>query len=49
MLSMQVIEMRGGYLYQHRPDIMPHGYLCDEELALWAAFQELRAERAKQT
>lgn len=49
MLSMQVIEMRGGYLYQHRPDIVPNGYLCDEELALWAAFHELRAERAAKT
>ena len=31
---MQLLEMRGGYLYQHRPDVIPQGYLTDEELAL---------------
>ena len=46
MLSMQVIEMRGGYLYQHRPDVVPTGYLSDDELSLWAAFYEIRAERS---
>ncbi len=35
--------MRGGYLYQHCPDIAPHGYLTPEELCLWAAFNERRA------
>lgn len=34
--------MRGGYLYQHRPDIIPHGRLTDEELALWAAYHNRR-------
>jgi hypothetical protein len=39
--------MRGGYLYQHRPDIIPQGFLTDEELGLWAAYFERReAERA---
>jgi hypothetical protein len=47
MLSMQMLELRGGYLYQHRPDVVPHGFLSDEELALWAAYYEIRAERAK--
>lgn len=46
MLSMQVIDMRGGYLYQHRPDIIPQGFLSDEELALWVAFNQIKAERA---
>jgi len=46
MLSMRVLDMRGGYLYQHRPDIIPHGYLCDEEIALWVAFNEIKAERS---
>ncbi len=34
--------MRGGYLYQHCPDIAPHGYLTPEEVFLWAAFNERR-------
>lgn len=34
--------MRGGYLYQHRPDVIPQGFMTDEELSLWVAFQERR-------
>lgn len=34
--------MRGGYLYQHRPDVMPQGFLTDEEVGLWAAFWEIK-------
>lgn len=38
--------MRGGYLYQHCPDIFPQGSLTDDEVALWAAYLERRnAER----
>ena len=47
MLCMQVLDMRGGYLYQHRPDLAPHDHLSDDELALWAAYYELRNERQK--
>lgn len=47
MLSMQVLDMRGGFLYQHRPDVMPYGFLSDDELVLWAAYYEARA--AQQT
>lgn len=39
---MKLLELRGGYLYQHRPDVMPHGMLTNEEVALWVAFHELR-------
>jgi hypothetical protein len=43
---MAVLEARGGYLYQHRPDLFPHGYLTMEEMSLWAAYTEIRnAER----
>lgn len=37
---MQLLELRGGYLYQHRPDVIPQGFLTDEEVALWAAYYE---------
>lgn len=30
----------GGFLYQHRPDVIPHGYVTPEELSLWAAYYE---------
>lgn len=39
---MRVLEMRGGYLYQHRPDVIPHGYMSDDEVALWAAYYARR-------
>lgn len=45
MASMQLCELRGGFLYQHRPDVMPQGFLTDEELALWSAFYEVKKER----
>lgn len=48
MLSMRMLELRGGYLYEHRPDVIPQGRLTDDEVALWAAYYEiLGAERAK--
>lgn len=37
---MTLLEARGGYLYQHRPDIMPGGFLTADEVALWAAYYE---------
>ena len=39
--------MRGGFLYQHRPDIIPQGYLTDEELTLWSAYYERKTAEAK--
>lgn len=39
---MALLELRGGYLYQHRPDVIPQGFLTDQEVALWAAFYEQR-------
>jgi hypothetical protein len=42
---MQVIEMRGGYLYQHRPDVITQGFVTDEEIALWAAYWEQRGAK----
>jgi hypothetical protein len=30
----------GGFLYQHRPDLFPEGYLTRVELVLWGLFFE---------
>ena len=38
--SMQLCEMRGGFLYQHRRDLFPHDFLTPEEISLWAAYYE---------
>lgn len=35
--------MRGGYLYQHCPDVAPNGYVTSEEVCLWVAYHERRA------
>lgn len=42
---MQLIERRGGFLYQHRPDLVPHGWMTPDELALWVAYYEQQRAR----
>ena len=44
---MQLLEMRGGYLYQHRHDVIPQGFLTDEELALWSAYYQRKNSEKK--
>lgn len=39
---MMLCERRGGWLHQLRPDIIPQGFLTDEEISLWAAFYARR-------
>jgi hypothetical protein len=43
------LDLRGGYLYEHRPDIIPQGYLTNEELAIWAAYYELKQRDGRHT
>lgn len=42
---MTLLEARGGYLYQNRPDLFPQGFLTNEELALWSAYYEMRRQK----
>jgi hypothetical protein len=37
-----MIEQRGGFLYQHRPDVIPEGYQTEQELMLWVAYYEMK-------
>ena len=39
---MTLIEQRGGFLYQHRPDVIPQGFMTEEELAFWVVYMERR-------
>ena len=39
---MALLDRRGGYLYEHRPDVIPQGFLTDEELMYWSAFYAMR-------
>jgi hypothetical protein len=43
---MRLLEMRGGYLYEHRPDLIPQGFLTDEEVALWAVYHDRRGKES---
>lgn len=47
MASMRLIDVRGGFLYQHRPDVIPQGFVTDEEIAFWSVYYERRAAEAK--
>lgn len=44
---MALLHLRGGFLYEHRPDVIPHGYLSDDEIALWCAWFEIKAREDK--
>lgn len=44
---MSMLAQRGGFIHQHRPDVIPHGYVTNEEIALWVAFYEERARAGK--
>ena len=39
---MVLLDRRGGYLYEHRPDVIPQGFLTGEELMCWSAFYAVR-------
>jgi hypothetical protein len=36
--------MRGGFLYQHRPDLFPQGWLTQDELVLWSLYYESKEQ-----
>lgn len=42
-----MIDKRGGFLYQHRPDLIPQGFVTEEEVTLWCAYYERRKTEAK--
>lgn len=42
---MALLDKQGGYLYQHRPDIIPQGFVTQEELSLWSAYYEMRQKK----
>jgi len=44
---MNMLEQRGGFLWQHRPDVIPQGYITDEEISLWTVYYERQAAAEK--
>jgi len=44
---MAMIDKRGGFLYEHRPDVIPQGFVTEEEVTLWCAYYERRKMEAK--
>ena len=45
---MRLLDVRGGYLYEHRPDIMPYGMRSADELCLWSAYYDRKASEQAQ-
>jgi len=35
---MILLDMRGGFLYEHKPSLFPEGEFTENELALWELF-----------
>jgi hypothetical protein len=33
-------DLRGGYLFEIRPDVFPDGFLTDDEIELWGRYYE---------
>jgi len=43
---MCLLELRGGYLYQHKPSLFPEGEITGTELLLWELhYRERNRER----
>lgn len=42
---MTLMYLRGGYLYEHRPDLIPHGRMTALEVELWDIFYREQAKR----
>lgn len=40
--TLALLHLRGGFLYEHRPDLFPEGYLTTDETALWCRFYDER-------
>lgn len=47
MATMAMIDKRGGFLYEHRPDVIPQGFVTEEEVTLWVAYYERKARESK--
>jgi len=42
---MALLDLRGGYLYQHRPSLFPAGELTGTEALLWELYYQDKNER----
>lgn len=44
---MSLLDIRGGYLYQHQPSLFPEGQITQTELALWELYYHDKQQRLK--
>lgn len=44
---MTLLDLRGGYLYQHKASLFPEGELTGTELLLWEWYYGDKAKRSK--
>lgn len=35
---MAILDLKGGYLYQHKPSLFPGGEITGTEMALWELY-----------
>lgn len=46
-VALTLLHAKGGYLYEHRPDLFPEGQLTDTEMELWGLFYRDRNREQK--
>lgn len=44
---MALLDLRGGYLYQHKPSLFPEGELTGTESLLWELYYKDKNARTK--
>lgn len=42
---MTLLDVRGGYLYEHKPSLFPEGEISGCELLLWEMYYYEKAQR----
>lgn len=42
---MALLDLRGGYLYQHKPSLIPEGELTETEMLLWEMYYHDKNDR----
>lgn len=44
---MALLDLRGGFLYQHKPSLFPDGEITEIEMALWELYYHEKNQRIK--
>jgi hypothetical protein len=44
---MALLDLRGGFLYEHKPSLFPGGEITPTEMALWELYYSEKVKRQK--